>query len=421
MRVPQRGDKRELAETVRRNAEHALVAAPHPPRRRPDDPQPGAAGDPGGPRPADARRCGSSATTSRTTRAPTSRRRWSCSRTGSPARASTGCSPSAARRAQGARDDTAAMHEVITRRFRRYLADRADVAATSSSAAARTRTACRCGRARSTRSRASRRGSRTRRTSSSSTAARRRSPPRPRRSPSSASTTSRSCGLAKRLEEVWLPGEDYPVILQRSSEGLYLLQRVRDEAHRFAITAHRKRRSKGMTVSVLDDVPGLGPARQAALLRALRLGQAAAGGVGRGDRVGAGHGRRGPRGRRGALGRRSAAPRDRAACGPRRCPSRLACWTHERRAFADHGARRASPRSRRPPRRPDLSQPAGPRSSPACPVRAAPARPRSSRTSTGTSSTTCPRRCSRTSSGCSPAGRRAAGAAPRRRRRRARP
>jgi excinuclease ABC subunit C len=75
------------------------------------------------------------------------------------------------------------------------------------------------------------------------------------------------CGLAKRLEEVWLPGDDYPVILERSSEGLYLLQRLRDEAHRFAITAHRKRRSKGMTTSALDAVPGLGPARQAALLK----------------------------------------------------------------------------------------------------------------------------------------------------------
>jgi len=74
------------------------------------------------------------------------------------------------------------------------------------------------------------------------------------------------CGLAKRLEEVWVPGEDYPVILQRSSEGLYLLQRVRDEAHRFAITQHRRRRSKGMTASVLDDVPGLGPARKKVLL-----------------------------------------------------------------------------------------------------------------------------------------------------------
>jgi excinuclease ABC subunit C len=75
------------------------------------------------------------------------------------------------------------------------------------------------------------------------------------------------CGLAKRLEEVWLPGEEYPVILPRSSEGLYLLQRVRDEAHRFAIAYHRQKRSKAATASVLDDVPGLGPARRATLLK----------------------------------------------------------------------------------------------------------------------------------------------------------
>jgi excinuclease ABC subunit C len=75
------------------------------------------------------------------------------------------------------------------------------------------------------------------------------------------------CGLAKRLEEVWLPGEEYPVILSRTSEGLYLLQRVRDEAHRFAITYHRAKRGKAATVSVLDGVPGLGPARRAALLK----------------------------------------------------------------------------------------------------------------------------------------------------------
>jgi excinuclease ABC subunit C len=74
------------------------------------------------------------------------------------------------------------------------------------------------------------------------------------------------CGLAKRLEEVWLPDQDLPVVLPRSSEGLYLLQRVRDEAHRFAITHHRQRRSRAMTASVLDDVPGLGPARKKALL-----------------------------------------------------------------------------------------------------------------------------------------------------------
>jgi excinuclease ABC subunit C len=75
------------------------------------------------------------------------------------------------------------------------------------------------------------------------------------------------CGLAKRLEEVWLPGEEYPVILPRSSEGLYLLQRVRDEAHRFAIAYHRARRGKAATASVLDDVPGLGPARRKTLLK----------------------------------------------------------------------------------------------------------------------------------------------------------
>jgi excinuclease ABC subunit C len=74
-------------------------------------------------------------------------------------------------------------------------------------------------------------------------------------------------GLAKRLEEVWLPRQQYPVILPRTSEGLYLLQRVRDEAHRFAITYHRQKRSKAMTVSALDDVPGLGEMRRKALLR----------------------------------------------------------------------------------------------------------------------------------------------------------
>ena len=75
------------------------------------------------------------------------------------------------------------------------------------------------------------------------------------------------CGLAKRLEEVWLPGEEYPVIMPRSCEGLYLLQRVRDEAHRFAIAYHRQKRGKAATSSALDDVPGLGPARRKTLLR----------------------------------------------------------------------------------------------------------------------------------------------------------
>jgi len=74
-------------------------------------------------------------------------------------------------------------------------------------------------------------------------------------------------GLAKRLEEVWVPEEDHPVILPRTSEALYLLQRVRDEAHRFAITFHRQKRSKSMTESQLTGIAGLGPARRKALLK----------------------------------------------------------------------------------------------------------------------------------------------------------
>ena len=74
------------------------------------------------------------------------------------------------------------------------------------------------------------------------------------------------CGLAKRLEEVWLPSSADPLIFPRNSEGLYLLQRIRDEAHRFAITFHRSRRSKVMLESLLDEIPGLGSARRTALL-----------------------------------------------------------------------------------------------------------------------------------------------------------
>jgi excinuclease ABC subunit C len=75
------------------------------------------------------------------------------------------------------------------------------------------------------------------------------------------------CGLAKRLEEVWLPGEDDPVVLPRSSEGLYLLQRVRDEAHRFAITYQRAKRAKRIRSGPLDEVPGLGETRKQVLVR----------------------------------------------------------------------------------------------------------------------------------------------------------
>jgi len=156
-------------------------------------------------------------------------------------------------------DDTAWMHEVLTRRFRRHLDDQAALAEQSDGAA---------------------------------------SGPvgidpdtgKPRRfayapnlvvvdgGPPQVAAAQRALdrlgvhdvalvGLAKRLEEVWRPGDDHPVVLPRSSEGLYLLQRVRDEAHRFAIAFHRQRRSKAMTTSALDAVPGLGGSRRKALLK----------------------------------------------------------------------------------------------------------------------------------------------------------
>ncbi len=74
-------------------------------------------------------------------------------------------------------------------------------------------------------------------------------------------------GLAKRLEEVWVPYDDEPLILPRNSEGMYLLQQIRDEAHRFAITYHRQQRSKRMRASALDGIPGLGPARRSDLVK----------------------------------------------------------------------------------------------------------------------------------------------------------
>ena len=154
-------------------------------------------------------------------------------------------------------DDVAAIREVISRRFRRYLDERAEEAASIAAAAEAGPGA----------------------------------EPEPRRKfayppnllvidggPAQVAAAVRAldelgivdvavCGLAKRLEEVWLPGEDGPVILPRSSEGLYLLQRVRDEAHRFAITYHRAKRGAALTTSELDQVPGLGPARRTTLLK----------------------------------------------------------------------------------------------------------------------------------------------------------
>jgi excinuclease ABC subunit C len=81
-------------------------------------------------------------------------------------------------------------------------------------------------------------------------------------------------GLAKRFEELWVPGRSRPVALPRGSDALYLVQRVRDEAHRFAITYQRTRRTKGIASSALDGVPGVGPTRRQALFK--RFGSVAA-------------------------------------------------------------------------------------------------------------------------------------------------
>ncbi len=157
----------------------------------------------------------------------------------------------------GATDDTAAMHEVLTRRFRRGQREEADAAQREAAEAEG---------------------------DSAEVGAR---PARFAYRPNlvvvdgglpqvnAAARALEDCGvvdvavvgLAKRLEEVWVPGEEYPVVLPRTSEGLYLLQRLRDEAHRFAITFHRQRRSKAMTTSQLDGIPGLGEKRRKALLK----------------------------------------------------------------------------------------------------------------------------------------------------------
>jgi excinuclease ABC subunit C len=75
------------------------------------------------------------------------------------------------------------------------------------------------------------------------------------------------CGLAKQQEEIFLPGRPDAILLPRSSQGLFLMQRIRDEAHRFAITAHRARRAKTGVASQLDEIPGVGPSRRKTLIK----------------------------------------------------------------------------------------------------------------------------------------------------------
>jgi len=256
LRVPQRGEKRELAETVRRNAEQALALHR-------------------------TRRAGDLTTRSQALREiqealdlPTAPLRIECydvSTTmgthqmasmvvfedGLPRKSEYRTFAVRGPDGQGARDDTAAIHEVLTRRFRRYLRERGSVSEPELDDAGEVPTEPESG------------------------ARRFAYPPNlvvVDGGPPQVAAAARAlaelgvddvalCGLAKRLEEVWLPGEEFPVVLPRSSEGLYLLQRVRDEAHRFAVTAHRRRRSRAMTASELDEVPGLGPVRKAALLK----------------------------------------------------------------------------------------------------------------------------------------------------------
>lgn len=304
VRVPQRGDKKTLAETVRRNAEHALVLHR-------------------------TKRAGDLTTRSQALReiqealgldsAPLRIECYDISTTqgtyqvGSMVVFEDGLARKSEYRqfsvrgpdGQGARDDTAAMYEVLTRRFRRYVEDQARSGALDLGDAAdvdapgadgvdgaesvdgaggvdRQGGVDGVGVATAGRTGALPPGT-------SGEVAAEVTGQRPRFAyppnlvvvdggPPQVAAAARAladlgiddvalCGLAKRLEEVWLPGEDYPVILQRSSEGLYLLQRVRDEAHRFAIRHHRAKRGKAMTVSALDAVPGLGPSRSAALLK----------------------------------------------------------------------------------------------------------------------------------------------------------
>jgi excinuclease ABC subunit C len=166
-----------------------------------------------------------------------------------------------------ATDDTAAMHDVLTRRFRHYLQEKSEQAAAAAKPAHQAALDAATAAA----------------VADSTTPAPRSKfayPPnlvvvdggKPQVNAAARALAELGIedvyvvGLAKRLEEVWLPDSDFPVILPRASAGLYLLQRIRDEAHRFAISFHRQKRGKAMTVSALDSVPGLGESKRKALL-----------------------------------------------------------------------------------------------------------------------------------------------------------
>jgi excinuclease ABC subunit C len=259
VRVPQRGDKRALLETVQRNAQHALAL--HKTKRASDL----------------TARSRALAEVQEALGLETAPLRIECFDVSNLQGTSVVASmvvfeDGLARKSEYRRfavrgvegqDDVASMHEVITRRFARYLAERTETGELDTAETGEERTE---------------------------------GGPldpvtgRPRKfayppqlvvvdgGPPQVAAAQRAlddlgiddvalCGLAKRLEEVWLPGEESPVIMPRTSEGLYLLQRVRDEAHRFAIAYHRQKRSRSMVGSALDDVAGLGDTRKKALLR----------------------------------------------------------------------------------------------------------------------------------------------------------
>ena len=154
-----------------------------------------------------------------------------------------------------ARDDTASMYDVITRRFKRHLAQQAE----------RAEAPVHSGEV----------------DASTPEPAKFAYPPNlvlvdggpPQVAAASAALSDLGitdvyvAGIAKRLEELWLPDDDYPVVLPRTSQALYLVQRIRDEAHRFAITFHRSKRGKAMVASALDEVPGLGEVKRSALIK----------------------------------------------------------------------------------------------------------------------------------------------------------
>lgn len=164
---------------------------------------------------------------------------------------------------EAARDDTAAMHNVLTRRFRHYLEDRERSGSFTTGEIGEAGPDGEAGGAEDSGGR------------------RFAYPPSlvvvdggPAQVASAAQaladlgiTDLPVVGLAKRLEELWLPGEEFPIVLPRASQGLYMLQRLRDESHRFAITFHRQKRTTSMVSSALDGIPGLGPAKQKALLK----------------------------------------------------------------------------------------------------------------------------------------------------------